>query len=95
MTAVTKEDFKKNIIAFFKKETGLTIAQAKAKIKESYFVDKYGNNHNNDMKAGNVKLFYTNNANYGNGKKNGWGKGWYIGNSGFTGGNTIKLSENF
>lgn len=56
------------------------------------YVDKFGNIHNNSMTVGNVRLFYTNNPNYANGVKNGYGDGWYISNTGFTGGSTVKLS---
>lgn len=42
-TKVSKEDFKKSIIAYFEKETGLTITEAKAKIKKEIIVDKWGN----------------------------------------------------
>ena len=93
VTSVSKEDFKKNIIAFFEKETGLTIAKAKAKIKSELVIDKWGNTDNDRIKAANVTLFYTNNQNYCGGLKNGYGKGWYISNCGYTGGSTIKLSS--
>ena len=46
---------------------------------------------NERIKVSNVTLFYCNNANYAGGLKNGYGKGWYISNGGFTGGSTIKL----
>jgi len=91
MQEVTKLDFKKNIISFFTKESGLTITAAKAKIKKELIIDKYGNTKNESIKAGNVTLFYTNNSNYCGGLKNGYGKGFYISNGGFTGGSTIKL----
>lgn len=94
MATLSKDKFKKEIISFFKKETGLTITQAKAKIKSELIIDKYGNTHNESIKASNVRLFFTNNANYAGGIKNGFGKGWYIGNQGFTGGGIIKLSNN-
>lgn len=91
MKTVTKEQFKKDIIAFFKKETGLSIAQAKAKIKSLIIIDKWGNTTNETIKAGNVKVYYVNNPNYCQGAKNGYGKGYYISNQGFTGGSIIKL----
>ena len=91
---LTKTEFKKSIIKFFTKETGLTITAAKAKIKESLIIDKYGNTDNDRIKAGNVTLFFTNNTNYSGGIKNGYGRGWYISNNGFTGGSTVKLSNN-
>lgn len=91
--STTKEDFKKNIIKFFKKETGLSILEAKAKIKSTLIIDKWGNTDNDRIKAGNVTLFFTNNNNYAGGSKNGYGRGWYISNGGFTGGSTIKLTS--
>ncbi len=93
MKAVSKEQFKKDIISFFKKETGLSITEAKKKIKSELVIDKYGNSHNESIKASNVKLFYCANPNYAGGLKNGYGAGWYISNGGFTGGSTIKLSN--
>jgi len=92
-TQVSKPDFKKNIIAFFEKESGLSITDAKTKIKSELIIDKWGNTDKDRIKAGNVTLFFTNNANYCGGLKNGYGKGWYISNGGFTGGSTIKLSN--
>jgi len=92
-TAVSKDQFKKDIIAFFKKETGLSITEAKNKIKSKLIIDKWGNTHNERIKAGNVSLFFCNNANYSGGAKNGYGRGWYISNGGFTGGSTVKLSS--
>jgi len=94
METLSKADFKKNICAFFTKETGLTITQAKDKIRSQLVIDKWGNTQNERIKGGNVTLFYCNNANYCGGVKNGYGKGWYISNGGFTGGSTIKLSNN-
>ncbi len=93
MESVSKDQFRKNIIAFFKKETGLTIAAAKTRIKNTLKIDKWGNTENDRIKAGNVTLFYTNNPNYCGGLRNGFGRGWYIGNCGFTGGSIIKLSN--
>jgi hypothetical protein len=94
MEKVSKEKFKSDIISFFEKESGLTITEAKQKIKKDLIIDKYGNTQNERIKAGNVTLFYTNNDNYSGGVKNGYGKGWYISNGGFTGGSTIKLFNN-
>ena len=91
MNQVTNSDFKKNIISFFTKESGMTITAAKEQIKKVLVIDKYGNTINERIKAGNVTLFYCNNSNYCGGLKNGYGKGWYISNGGFTGGSTIKL----
>ncbi len=92
---VSSEVFKREIISFFKKQTGLTISEAKKKIRKNIIIDKYGNTHNESIKAGNVKFFYCNNSNYAGGIKNGYGKGWYISNVGFTGGSEIKLFNNF
>jgi hypothetical protein len=93
MTTLNKNEFKKSITTFFKKQSGLSITEAKSKIKSVMVIDKYGNSHNESILAGNVKLFYTANTNYAGGLKNGYGKGWYITNQGFTGGSTIKLSN--
>ena len=93
-TTTTKEDFLNSIILYFKKETGLSIAAAKSKIKSKLIIDKYGDTENDRIKGGNVTLFYTNNPKYCGGLKNGYGKGWYISNGGFTGGSTIKLDNN-
>jgi hypothetical protein len=89
---MTDLEFKKQIIAFFKKNSGLTITQAKAQIKKVMVIDKWGNQHNSEISAKNVRVFYTHNSNFANGVKNGYGRGWYITNVGFTGGRTIKLS---
>ncbi len=89
--AATAEDFKANIIAFFKEQSGLTIAAAKAKIKSAMVIDKWGNSTNESLKGGNVTLFYCCNENYAGGKKNGYGRGWYISNKTFAYGATIKL----
>lgn len=94
MTTVTKEDFLNHIKTFFTKESGMSIAKAKAKIKSELVIDKWGNTENERIKVGNVTLFYCNNSNYCGGLKNGYGKGWYISNGGFTGGSTVKLSNN-
>ena len=91
MKSVSKDQFKKDIIKFFCNETKMTIKQAKDKIKSTLIIDKYGNTQNERIKVSNVTLFYCNNANYAGGLKNGYGKGWYISNGGFTGGSTIKL----
>ena len=93
MKIVGKEEFKYNIIDFFEKESGLSIEKAKEKIKRELIIDKWGNTENNRIKAGNVSLFFINNQNYAGGIKNGCGRGWYISNGGFTGGSTIKLSD--
>ena len=90
---LTKEDFKKEIIKFFKKQSGLSITEAKAKIKATLVIDKWGNTDNDRIKVGNVTLFFTNNTNYCGGIKNGYGRGWYISNAGLTGGLIIKLSS--
>lgn len=93
MEAVTKENFKKSIIKFFTEGSKMNIKQAKEKIKSQLIIDRYGNTEKDRIKVGNVTLFYTNNPNYSGGIKNGYGKGWYISNGGFTGGSTIKLSD--
>jgi len=93
METVSKENFRKSIINFFQEGSKLNIKQAKEKIKSQLIIDKYGNTENDRIKVGNVTLFYTNNPNYAGGIKNGYGKGWYISNGGFTGGSTIKLSD--
>lgn len=88
-----RAEFKKEIIKFFTKQTGLTIKQAKDKIKKDLIIDKWGNTDNDRIKAGNVTLYFTNNPNYAGGLKNGFGRGWYISNCGFTGGSEVKLSD--
>ena len=88
-----RTEFKKEIIKFFTKQTGLTIKQAKDKIKKDLIIDKWGNTDNDRIKAGNVTLYFTNNPNYAGGLKNGFGRGWYISNRGFTGGSVVKLSD--
>ena len=94
MTSVTKEQFAKDIINFFESSTGMTIKEAQKKIKQSIIIDKFGNTDNDRIKTSNVTLFFTNNENYCGGLKNGYGKGWYLSNGGFTGGSTIKISNN-
>ena len=88
---LTKNDFKTQICAFFKKQSGMTVMQAKNKIKSELIIDKWGNTENERIKVGNVTVYYCNNPNYCGGIKNGYGKGWYISNAGFTGGSQIKL----
>lgn len=88
---LTKDEFKKSITEYFTKGTGLTISAAKKQIKAAMTIDKYGNTENERIKHGNVHLFYCNNPNYCGGLKNGYGKGFYISNCGFTGGGTIKI----
>lgn len=87
MKTTTKKNFTKEIKKHFKAISGLTIAEAKAKIKKQMIVDEY----DNQVRAGNVKLLYTDNPNYCGGIKNGYGKGFYLSNIGFTGGSQIKL----
>lgn len=88
-----REDFKKSIVSFFEEQSGLTITQAMSDIKKKLVIDEYGNTHNERLKFANVTLFFTNNHNYAGGLKNGFGRGWYISNSGFTGGSTVKISD--
>jgi len=88
---MTAQEFKKSITSFFKKESGISVSEAKKRIRKTLIIDKWGNTHGNSIQAKNVKVFYTNNSNYCGGVKNGYGKGWYISNAGFTGGSTIKL----
>jgi len=87
MTKVTKAQFAKDIKKHFKNVSGLTITEAKAKIKKQIKLDEY----DNQVRAGNVKLFYTDNDNYCGGVRNGYGKGFYISSVGFTGGDQIRL----
>lgn len=91
MEYLSKEEYKREIIAYFEANSGMTIEQAKEVIKKRMKIDKYGNIDKNNMIAGNVKVFYTNNPNYGNGVTNGYGAGWYITNRGLTGGSTVKI----
>jgi len=88
---LTKAEFKKQICDFFKKESGMSVTQAKKKIQSQMIVDKWGNLENESIKAGNVRVYFCNNPNYCGGIKNGFGKGWYISNVGFTGGANIKI----
>jgi len=92
---MTKDEFKNEIINFFETESGLTIEQAKEKIRKDYFLDKYGNPHNDRIKTSNVVLKYIANQKYAGGIMNGFGPGWYISNVGFTGGSEVKLSKEF
>jgi hypothetical protein len=84
---LSKEEFAKQIKSHFRKGSGLTITEAKAKIKKQMLVDEY----NTQILVDNVRFFYTSNSNYCGGKKNGYGKGFYLSNSGFKGGSEIKL----
>ena len=81
------EQFTKSIKLFFHEHSGMTITQAKAKIKEQMKADRY----NSDIKASNVRLFYTDNPNYKQGKMNNGGVGFYLTSVSFTGGSEIKL----
>ena len=93
MEQLTTQTFKEKIISYFEQNSGFTIEKAIQQIKQNLIIDKYGNTHNDSIKTNNVRLFYTNNENYSGGKKNGFGKGWYISNSGLTGGSTVKIKE--
>ena len=94
-TILSKSDFTSNIISFFEEKTGVSIDQSKKQIKAKLVIDKWGNTQNERMSFSNVTLFYCNNSNYCGGLKNGYGKGWYISNQGFTGGSTIKIASEF
>lgn len=83
-----KEDFKPAIIKYFEDNSGLSLEVAKKQITNKMKANRDGSEY---IKAGNVRLFYTNNPNYAGGLKNGFGAGFYITNGGFTGGSTIKL----
>ena len=87
MKTISKEKFRKQIIEYFIEASKITIKEAKIKIKEQIKEDEY----NNDITAGNVRLFYTSNENFCNGKKNGYGIGWYITNKSFGGGGMVKI----
>lgn len=91
MKTVTKKQFNNNIIKFFEKNAGMSIAKAKNVIRKQLKQDEF----DNDFKVGNVRLFYTSNDNYKQGQWNGGGKGWYLTNCGFTGGSEIKLAKKF
>lgn len=93
MKAVSKSEFEKNIKRFFEKESGMSINDAMRKLKEMVKIDKWGNTHNDQINAGNVVMRYTHNINYAGGLKNGFGRGIYLSNAGFTGGSTIKLKN--
>ena len=87
MTVTTKVQFAKEIKKYFKDVSGLTITEAKTKIKKQIILDEY----DTQVRAENVKLFYTSNDNYCGGTKRGYGKGFYLSSVGFIGGNEIKL----
>jgi hypothetical protein len=85
--AMKKEQFKDEIIKYFTTYSGLSVDEAKEKIRNQMIKDEY----DNEVRTGNVKLFYTDNENYCGGEQNGYGSGWYISNQGFTGGSQIKI----
>ena len=74
--------FKKEIISHFESGTSVSLSKSKKEIKANMIFDEY----DNSIKAGNVRLFFTDNENYAGG-----GKGFYISNCGLTGGSEIKL----
>ncbi len=78
MTPITisKEEFKKEIINFFEKS--MPIAEAKKKIVAAMKKNEY----DNFIKVSNVRLLYSNNAQYAEG-----GIGWYL----QSGKNVVKL----
>ena len=63
---------KKEIILLFTKRTGMSITEAKKKLK------KEATGGVAYLEAGNLTLMYTANKNYANGAKNGKGAGYYI-----------------
>lgn len=83
----SNEKFKKEIIKFFTNETGLTLNDAKALIKDKIKIDFY----DTDIITSNVRLFYTSNPNYSGGLRNGYGIGFYITKIGLTGSNEVKV----
>ena len=60
----TNNNIISDAIKFFTKNTGLTIAQAKRMIMNKMKIDRYSN----DIEYGNVRLFYSDNKNFENGK---------------------------
>lgn len=64
----TQTQTNNNIIAdaikFFTKNTGLTISQAKRMIMNKMKIDRY----DNDIEYNNVRVFYSDNKNFENGK---------------------------
>lgn len=90
---LTANDHKAAMITFFTKHAGLTVAAAKAKIKSVIVIDKWGNTTGNSINASNVRLFYTNNANYKQGPRNDGGKGWYLSSNCASGRSEYKLSS--
>ncbi len=87
MKAVSKEQLKKDLKIYFSSKAGLTIIKAKRLIKDQLKENEW----NNSIKVDNIRLFFTDNVNYGGGAKNGFGKGFYLTSIGFTGGSEIKL----
>jgi hypothetical protein len=81
MKRLSKQEFRKEIIGYFEKNSKMTVKEAKAKIRKDLYIDKWGNPENNYIRVGNVRVFYTPNKNFAGGKKNGYGAGWYITNS--------------
>ena len=80
MNTLSIQEFKKEIISYFTKNSGLTISEAKKQIKAKMNIDEY----DNSVKIGNVRVFRTVNKNFAGGKANGYGAGWYITNAGKT-----------
>lgn len=74
--SISRQEFKKEIIAFFEQE--MTIAEAKKKITEMMKKDEF----DNKISVSNVRVMYTANKNFCGGVKNGYGPGWYITNAG-------------
>jgi len=87
MKTISKQQFTKEIKRHFTTNTGLSIVEAKRQIKNQIKIDEF----DTSIKTSNVRMFYTSNTNYSGGKRNGYGKGFYLTSVGFTGGSEIKL----
>ena len=72
---MTKQEWKNSIFNYFRKNSGMTITEAKKQlIKEEEF-------GSSSVTVGNVTLMYTTNSNYAGGSKMGNGRGFYISSS--------------
>ena len=84
---MTKQEFKKAIKKAFCKATGLSIADAKIKIRQQMKKDEY----DKDISVLGVRLYYSDNPNYAEG-----GAGWYMSNMKMKGtGSIIKIAKSF
>tara|TARA_R110000851_G_scaffold14729_1_gene49530 strand:+ start:442 stop:696 length:255 start_codon:yes stop_codon:yes gene_type:complete len=84
---MTKSDFKKSIKKFFVKESGMSIAAAKVKIRNQMKVWEYDTSIN--IKG--VRFYYSANPNYAEG-----GTGWYMSNAKMSGsGSVVKIAKSF